>query len=60
MIPVGSTVGLSSRVCVTVSLVDDNLLEKNGERFSVRLQSQNTEVGSSNNIDVSITDDDGN
>ncbi len=60
MIPVGSTVGLSSRICVTVSLVDDNLLEENGEIFSVRLQSKNAEVSSSNNIDVFITDDDGN
>ncbi len=60
VIPAGSTVGLSSRVCVNVSLVDDNLLEENGERFSVRLQSENAEVGSSNTIDVSITDDDGN
>ena len=60
VIPAGSTVGLSSHVCVNVSLVDDNLLEENGERFSVRLQSENAEVGSSNTIDVSITDDDGN
>ena len=56
----GSIAGPSSRVCVNVSLVDDDLLEENGERFSVRLQSENAEVGSSKNIDVSITDDDGN
>ncbi len=60
VIPAGSTAGPSSRVCVNVSLVDDDLLEENGEVFSVRLQSENAEVGSSNTIDVSITDDDGN
>ena len=60
VIPAGSTAGPSSRVCVNVSLVDDDLLEENGEVFSVRLQSENVEVGSSNTIDVSITDDDGN
>ncbi len=61
MIPAGSTAGDSSHhACVTISIVDDNLLEVDGERFSVRLQSENAEVSSSNTINVSITDDDGN
>ncbi len=57
VIPAGATAGDS--VCVTVSLVDDNLLEENGESFSIRLRSENAERGLAILI-VSITDDDGN
>ncbi len=60
VIPAGATVGPTSRACVTVSLVDDDLLEFHGERFQARLQSENTGVGGSRLINVSIDDNDGN
>ena len=60
VIPAGATVGPTSRACVTVSLVDDDLLELNGERFQAHLQSENTGVGGSRLINVSINDNDGN
>ncbi len=61
VIPAGATTGDSSRVCVTVSLVDDDLLEENGERLSALLQSKNAKLGVAENTTVvSISDDDGN
>ncbi len=61
VIPAGATAGASSRVCVTVSLTDDNLLEDDGETFSAVLQSENARLGATeNNTVVSISDGDGN
>ncbi len=60
VIPAGATVGPTSRACVTVSLVDDDLLESNGQQFYVLLKSQNARVGLSDSIEVTISDADGN
>ena len=61
VIPAGATAGVSSRVCVTVSLVDDDLLEDDGEIFSALLQSENAKLGVAENTTVvSISDNDGN
>ena len=49
----------SSPVCVTVSVVDDDILEDDGEMFSARLTSTNARVGSQDTREVSITDNDG-
>ncbi len=49
----------NSPVCVTVSIVDDDILEEDNEMFSARLTSTNAGVGWMNSIDVSITDNDG-
>ncbi len=56
--PAGSVPGLVSDVCVTLSLVDDDVLEPT-QQFSVLLTSLNAEVSSTDQITVDIMDGEG-
>lgn len=46
-------------VCISVSLVDDDILEEDGEMFSAILSSDNARVGSLTSTLVTINDNDG-
>ena len=56
--PVGSVPDLAPDVCVTVSLVDDEILEPT-QQFSILLTSPNANVSSTDEITVDITDGEG-